>query len=62
MSDSQYFRNRFENFEVPGTTRVALKNSRTIPFRALHPLFRSSHCYITFHEYSVVICIRINPQ
>ena len=42
---------------------VALKNSRIISFMkvATSP-FRSSHCYIIFHAYSVVICIGINPQ
>ena len=36
-------------------SRVALKNSRTIRYRSLQPPIRSSHCYIAFHAYSVVI-------
>ena len=32
------------------------------PLQVATSPFRSSHCYITFHAYSVIICIGINPQ
>ena len=45
-----------------GRARVALKNFPDYPIQVATSLFTSSHCYITFHEYSAIICIEINPQ
>ena len=42
-------------------TPCNIENLPDYPHQVATSSFRSSHCYITFHAYSVVICIEIKP-